>query len=60
MCSAGIILSLSVPVVYDKYQHHIDEKLSVTHGIIHTQYRKIDETVLRKLPFPSNKEKKIQ
>ncbi|XWS68080.1 hypothetical protein CRYUN_Cryun04dG0059500 [Craigia yunnanensis] len=56
----GVILSLSVPVVYDKYQHHIDEKLSVTHRIIQTQYRKIDERVLRKLPLPSSKEKKMQ
>ncbi|XWS62949.1 hypothetical protein CRYUN_Cryun06bG0054600 [Craigia yunnanensis] len=56
----GVILSLSVPLVYDNYQHHIDEKLSVTHRIIQTQYKKIDETVLRKLPLPSNKEKKMQ
>ncbi|XWS39906.1 hypothetical protein CRYUN_Cryun18bG0094900 [Craigia yunnanensis] len=56
----GVILGLSVPVVYDKYQHHIDEKLSVAHTIILTQYRKIDETVLRKFPLPSNKEKKMQ
>ncbi|XVF67513.1 hypothetical protein PTKIN_Ptkin10aG0127200 [Pterospermum kingtungense] len=56
----GVILSLSVPVVYDKYQHHIDEKLFVTHRIFQAQYRKIDETVLRKLPLPSNKEKKLQ
>ncbi|XP_022763444.1 reticulon-like protein B11 isoform X2 [Durio zibethinus] len=56
----GVILSLSVPLIYDKYQHHIDEKLSVTHRIIQTQYRKIDETVLRKLPLPSNKEKKMR
>ncbi|XVF01325.1 hypothetical protein REPUB_Repub04eG0078200 [Reevesia pubescens] len=56
----GVILSLSVPVIYDKYQHHINEKLYVTHRVIQTQYRKIDETVLRKLPLPSNKEKKMQ
>ncbi|TYH90451.1 hypothetical protein ES332_A13G048800v1 [Gossypium tomentosum] len=56
----GVILSLSVPVLYDKYQHHIDEKLSVTNKIIQTQYRKIDEAVLRKLPLPSKKEKKMQ
>ncbi|MBA0730606.1 hypothetical protein Golax_023346 [Gossypium laxum] len=56
----GVILSLSVPVLYDKYQHDIDEKLSVTNKIIQTQYRKIDETVLRKLPLPSKKEKKMQ
>ncbi|KAF2321034.1 hypothetical protein GH714_033032 [Hevea brasiliensis] len=56
----GVLLSLSVPVLYDKYQHHIDEKLSVTHRIIQTQYRKIDDSLLKKIPLPSSKEKKIQ
>ncbi|KAF2294628.1 hypothetical protein GH714_013937 [Hevea brasiliensis] len=56
----GVLLSLSVPVLYDKYQHRIDEKLSVTHRIIQTQYRKIDESLLKKIPLPSSKEKKIQ
>ncbi|XP_039014693.1 reticulon-like protein B11, partial [Hibiscus syriacus] len=56
----GIVLSLSVPMLYDKYQHHIDEKLVVSHKIMQAQYWKIDETVLRKLPLPSNKIKKMQ
>ncbi|GMJ12832.1 reticulon-like B 10 [Hibiscus trionum] len=56
----GVVLSLSVPVVYDKYRHFIDEKLRATHRIIQMQYRKIDEMVFRKLPLPSNKEKKMQ
>ncbi|KAE8667441.1 Reticulon-like protein B10 [Hibiscus syriacus] len=56
----GIVLSLSVPMLYDKYQHHIDEKLSVTHKTMQAKYRKIDETVLRKLPSLSNKVKKMQ
>ncbi|XP_065872066.1 reticulon-like protein B11 [Euphorbia lathyris] len=56
----GVLLSFSVPVLYDKYQHHIDEKLSVTHKAIQTQYRKIDDSFLKKLPLPSNKEKKIE
>ncbi|KAK8626889.1 hypothetical protein V6N13_134519 [Hibiscus sabdariffa] len=56
----GVILSLSVPAVYDKHQHFIDEKLRATHRIIQTQYKKINETVLRKLPSPSNREKKMQ
>ncbi|GKV43178.1 hypothetical protein SLEP1_g50503 [Rubroshorea leprosula] len=55
----GILLSLSVPVLYEKYKDHIDEKLCITHGIIQTQYRKIDENVLKKFLVP-NKEKKIQ
>ncbi|KAK8558642.1 hypothetical protein V6N13_098289 [Hibiscus sabdariffa] len=56
----GIVLSLSVPMLYDKYQYRVDEKLSVTHKIMQAQYRKIDETVLRKLPLPANKVKKMQ
>ncbi|KAG8650772.1 reticulon-like protein B11 [Manihot esculenta] len=56
----GVLLSFSVPVLYDKYQHHIDEKLSVTHRIIQTQYRKIDDSLLKKIPLPSGKEKKFQ
>ncbi|KAK7822840.1 reticulon-like protein B11 [Quercus suber] len=56
----GVILSLSVPVVYDKFQDHIDEKLCVIHRILQTQYRKIDDKILKKIPFPSNKQKKIQ
>lgn len=57
---AGVILSLSVPVLYDKYQEHIDEKLCVTHKVIQAQYRKIDENLLKKLPLPQNKEKKLE
>lgn len=57
---AGVVLSLSVPVVYDKYQGHIDEKLLVANRVIQTQYRKIDDSILKKLPLRSNKEKKVQ
>lgn len=56
----GVLLSLSVPFVYDKYQDQIDDKLRVAHGVIQTQYKKLDENVLRKLPLPMNKEKKTQ
>lgn len=56
----GVLLSLSVPVLYEKYQGHIDEKLCVTHKIIQTQYRKIDENVLRRIPTSLIKEKKIK
>ncbi|KAF4382396.1 hypothetical protein G4B88_011348 [Cannabis sativa] len=55
----GVLLSFSVPVLYDKYQHHIDDKLCVTHKMIQTQYRKIDENVLKKIPMSLNKEKKV-
>ncbi|THF95411.1 hypothetical protein TEA_026543 [Camellia sinensis var. sinensis] len=40
----GVLLSLSVPVLYEKYQDQIDEKLIVAHKIIQTQvvYVEID------------------
>ncbi|CAN0846316.1 Reticulon-like protein B11 [Linum grandiflorum] len=55
----GILLSLSIPVLYDKYQHQIDEKILVAQTILEAQLRKIDD-LLKKLPLPSNKEKKVQ
>ncbi|KDP45899.1 hypothetical protein JCGZ_15459 [Jatropha curcas] len=55
----GVLLSFSVPVLYDKYQHHIDEKLLVTHRMIQTQYRKLDDSLLKKIQLPSNKDKKV-
>ncbi|XP_027366438.1 reticulon-like protein B11 [Abrus precatorius] len=56
----GILLSLSIPLLYDKYQDQIDDKLYVVHGIIQTQYKKIHSIVLSKIPKLSNKEKKVQ
>ncbi|XP_022984805.1 reticulon-like protein B11 isoform X2 [Cucurbita maxima] len=56
----GILLSLSAPLVYDKYQDHINEKLCVAHRYVQMQYRMFNENVLRKLPLPLNKEKKMQ
>ncbi|XP_010547982.1 PREDICTED: reticulon-like protein B10 isoform X1 [Tarenaya hassleriana] len=57
----GAILSLSVPVLYERYQDNIDDKLSVTHRVLQTQYRKIDETLLQKIGSRvAAKEKKMQ
>ncbi|XP_010467288.1 PREDICTED: reticulon-like protein B10 [Camelina sativa] len=57
----GVVLSLLVPIVYERYQEHIDDKLSLTHRIIQTQCRKIDERLLQKITAkPSNKIKKMQ
>ncbi|CAL0300346.1 unnamed protein product [Lupinus luteus] len=52
----GVLLSLSVPLLYDKYQDQIDEKLYSVHGIIQPHYTKIHAIVLSKIP----KEKKVQ
>ncbi|CAA2974070.1 reticulon-like protein B11 [Olea europaea var. sylvestris] len=56
----AVLLSLSLPVFYAKYQRQIDEKLIIAHKIIQTQYRKIDEQILRKIPMLSNNDKKNQ
>ncbi|KAL8027641.1 hypothetical protein ABFX02_14G109400 [Erythranthe guttata] len=56
----GVFLSLTLPALYEKYQNPIDEKLSVACKIAHAKYQIIDDKVLRKLPFPSNKAKKTQ
>lgn len=56
----GIVLAFSVPFVYDKYQDHINDKLCVTHSVLQKQYKRFDEHILKKIPVPSNKEKKIE
>ncbi|KAH9695364.1 hypothetical protein WN943_024349 [Citrus x changshan-huyou] len=56
----GVLLSLSVPVLYEKFQDHIDEKLCKIQRVIQMQYRKIDESLLKKIPLPQNKQKKTQ
>ncbi|KNA06500.1 hypothetical protein SOVF_180510 [Spinacia oleracea] len=56
----GFLLTLSVPVLYDKYQSRIDEKLQVACRIIESGYRKVDATVLRKIPVSLYKKKKTQ
>ncbi|XP_054802373.1 reticulon-like protein B11 [Prosopis cineraria] len=56
----GVLLSLSVPLLYDKYQDRIDNKMYTMHQIIQTQYRKFENNVLRNIPIPSNKAKKME
>ncbi|KAL8541484.1 hypothetical protein ACS0TY_002670 [Phlomoides rotata] len=54
------LLCLSLPVVYDKYQTMIDDKLNVAYKIARIQYRMIDENVLSKISVLQSKEKKTQ
>ncbi|KAG8368430.1 hypothetical protein BUALT_Bualt15G0044600 [Buddleja alternifolia] len=56
----NVLLSLSLPVLYDKYQNPIDDKLHVAYNIARIQYRKINEKISSYIPLPSNKEKKTQ
>ena len=61
LCDAsGILVCLSVPVLYEKRQDQIDDKLSIAHGVFQAQYRKLDDMILSKIPFPKSKEKKTQ
>lgn len=57
---AGVILSLTVPFLYDKYHEIIDEKLCRAHKAIQALLLRIDSNVLKMIPLTSNKEKKIQ
>eukprot|EP00268_Persea_americana_P019791 TRINITY_DN2017_c2_g1_i1.p1 TRINITY_DN2017_c2_g1~~TRINITY_DN2017_c2_g1_i1.p1 ORF type:complete len:225 (-),score=37.02 TRINITY_DN2017_c2_g1_i1:599-1273(-) len=56
----GVVLSLTVPTLYDKYQDQIDDKLCVAHKVLSTWFRKFDAVVLGKIPLSLNKEKKTQ
>ncbi|XP_057783036.1 reticulon-like protein B11 [Salvia miltiorrhiza] len=56
----GVLVSLSLPVLYEKYQNPIDDKLSVAYNIARIQYEKIDSLVLQKIPLASKKEKKTE
>ncbi|KAF7840776.1 reticulon-like protein B11 [Senna tora] len=55
-----VLLSLSVPLLYDKYQEPIDDKLCMIHGKIQTHYKKLDGDVLQKIFMPTSKQKKME
>ncbi|XP_057788228.1 reticulon-like protein B11 [Salvia miltiorrhiza] len=46
----GVLLCFSLPLLYDKHQALIDDKLYVVQRIVQMQYRLIDEHVLGKTP----------
>ncbi|KAH7672273.1 Reticulon domain-containing protein [Dioscorea alata] len=52
----GVLLALTVPVLYDKYQDRVDEKLGVAHKVLLKQY----DAILIKTGRKSSKEKKTQ
>ncbi|KVI10809.1 reticulon-like protein B11 [Cynara cardunculus var. scolymus] len=59
MIYIGVLLSLSVPFLYDKFQAQVDEKLIVAHKIVHTVVRQAD-IVLQMIPTAQHKQKKNQ
>ncbi|XP_021750796.1 reticulon-like protein B11 isoform X1 [Chenopodium quinoa] len=54
----GFLLALSVPMLYEKYQRQVDEKMNVACRLLDAGYRKVDATVLRKIPVSLYKKKK--
>nr|XP_043621673.1 reticulon-like protein B11 [Erigeron canadensis] len=45
----GVLLSLSLPFLYDKFQTQVDEKLTVLHKITHSVSKQAD-AILRMIP----------
>ncbi|KAK1423813.1 hypothetical protein QVD17_19122 [Tagetes erecta] len=52
----GVLLSLSVPFVYEKFQTQVDQKLILVHKISHSIFRKVD-MILQMIPFLHHKQK---
>ncbi|GFQ08656.1 reticulon-like protein b11 [Phtheirospermum japonicum] len=56
----GVLLCLSLPILYDKHQDVIDEKLNAAYKVAQIQFHIIEEKLQNYIPLPSNKEKKTQ
>ncbi|KAK9071127.1 hypothetical protein SSX86_009695 [Deinandra increscens subsp. villosa] len=55
----GVLLSLSVPFLYDTFQAQIDEKLIVVHKHMSIVFKKAD-IILQKIPMSQKKQKKTE
>lgn len=53
----GIVLLHIVPFVYDKYEDVIDHHARKAAEVANTQYKKVDATVLSKIPRAPAKKK---
>ncbi|XP_068654533.1 reticulon-like protein B11 [Aristolochia californica] len=56
----GVVLALTVPGLYDKYQDRVDKKLCAAHRFLLPYLTKIDNVVLSKIPISTMKQKKIE
>ncbi|XP_068656517.1 reticulon-like protein B11 [Aristolochia californica] len=54
----GVVIALTVPVLYDKYQDRVDKKVLAAHRFLLPYLTKIDNVVLSKIPISSIKQKK--
>ncbi|KAK9061357.1 hypothetical protein SSX86_018538 [Deinandra increscens subsp. villosa] len=55
----GVLLSLSVPFLYDTFQDQVDEKLIVVHKNMNTLLKKAD-LILENIPMSQKKQKKTE
>ncbi|KAL5714062.1 hypothetical protein ACHQM5_016074 [Ranunculus cassubicifolius] len=55
----GVVISLAIPVLYEKYQDDVDKKLTVVQTYLSQFSKKID-VILNRVPLPRNKEKKAE
>ncbi|KAG6531653.1 reticulon-like protein B11 [Zingiber officinale] len=52
----GVLLAITIPAIYDKYQEHVDQKLGVAHNVVLKQY----ESIFSRGQGRSTNEKKTQ
>ncbi|KAF5786921.1 hypothetical protein HanRHA438_Chr10g0459501 [Helianthus annuus] len=55
----GVLVSLSVPLLYDTFQPQIDEKLIVVHKNMSVVFKKVD-LILQNIPVSQKKQKKTE
>ncbi|XP_071691715.1 reticulon-like protein B10 [Rutidosis leptorrhynchoides] len=55
----GVLLSLSVPYLYETFQGQVDEKFIVVRKYMSTIFEKVDP-ILQKIPTSLNKQKKTE
>jgi hypothetical protein len=53
---AGLLVSLTIPALYNKYEDHVDRNAEIAHKQIVKQYRNLDVNVLSKIPRGFSKE----
>ncbi|CAN6482376.1 unnamed protein product [Victoria cruziana] len=56
----GIVISFTIPALYEKYQDRVDEKLSAAQSAVLKQYRNVHGAVLSRISSSAGKEKKTQ
>ncbi|KAL4189942.1 hypothetical protein AMTRI_Chr08g167960 [Amborella trichopoda] len=53
----GIIMSITLPALYNKYEERVDRCAGIVHSQLSKQYSRVDANVLSKLPHGFSKDK---